>query len=99
MNIEKLSLAELTKLNERVAAAIPLARVRELSAARKELADLAASKGFALKELLDTAPKAKRASGALRKPSTKMRDAKGVIWAGKGRLPNGFDRASAVVVA
>ena len=77
MNIEKLTLVELKKLNDRIAAALPIARARELSTARKELADLAASKGFALKELL-AAPAPRRAKGE-RKPSTKMRDAKGIF--------------------
>lgn len=96
MNVEKLSLAELKALNDRVAAAIPVARAREMSAARKELADLAASKGFALKELL-AAPAPRRAKTP-RKPSTKMKDAKGVIWEGRGRMSKNFDKATAVPV-
>ena len=103
MNIEKLSLAELVKLNERVTAALPIARAREMSAARKELSDLVAAKGFTLTELIGTAPKGRRttvkASGSPRKSSTKMRDPKGVIWAGRGRMPKGFDKASAVAVS
>ena len=94
MNVEKLSLVELTALNEKVVAQIPIARKRELDAARKELADLAAAKGYSIRELLD-APKTRRGTGRARRPATKMRDAKGVIWAGRGRMPKGFDRASA----
>ncbi len=96
MNIEKLSLAELTKINERITAALPIARARELAAARKELADLAATKGFPLTELLGTTTKASRVRGPDRKPSVKMRDAKGLIWAGRGRVPKNFDKATAV---
>ena len=52
MNIDKLSLVELKKLHERVTAALPIARAREMTAARKDLADLVAAKGFTLTELI-----------------------------------------------
>lgn len=92
MNIEKMSLSELTALNARVEAAIPKVKARELEMARKEIADLAASKGYTLKELLGKTPrKAKTA-----KASSKFRDAKtGVIWAGRGRIPRNFDKSRA----
>lgn len=99
MNIEKLSLAELRKLNDRIVVALPIARAREMSAARKEMDDLVAAKGFTLAELIDTAPKGRRLTakpaGTTRKTPAKLRDSKGVIWAGRGRMPNGFDKASA----
>lgn len=100
MNVEKLSLNELTALHARIATALPIARARELAAVRKDMEALAAAKGFAISELIGTTttPKTKRASATARKPSIKMRDAKGVIWAGRGRTPTGFDRASAVAV-
>ena len=100
MNVEKLSLTELKALHARIATALPIVRARELAAVRQEMADLATSKGFAISELVGplTTTKTKRASATARKPSVKMRDAKGVIWAGRGRTPNGFDRASAVAV-
>jgi len=96
MNIEKMSLDELTKLHTRVTAAMPVARERELTAARKELTDLALAKGFSIPELIG-----KPAQRNRRKPVTvtKLRDEKsGVIWAGRGRLPKGFDRANSVPV-
>lgn len=100
MNIEKLSLAELKKLNDRIAVALPIARARAMSIARKELADLVAAKGFTLTELIGTAPKGRRSTakpaGTPRKAPAKLRDSKGVIWAGRGRMPKGFDKASAV---
>lgn len=100
MNVEKLSLIELNALHERIATAIPIARARELAAVRKDMEALAAAKGFAISELVGatTTTKTKRTGATARKPSTQMRDAKGVIWAGRGRTPNGFDRASAVAV-
>ena len=98
MNVEKLSLTELTALHARIATALPIARARELAAVRKDMEALAAAKGFAISELVGTSTTTKRASATARKPSTKMRDAKGVIWAGRGRTPTGFDRASAVAV-
>lgn len=92
MNIEKMSLSELTALNARVEAAIPKVKARELEMARKEIADLAASKGYSLKELIGkTTVKARPA---------KYRDTKsGVLWSGRGRMPRGFDRTQAVQVA
>ena len=98
MNVEKLSLTELTALHARIATALPIARARELAAVRKDMEALAAAKGFAISELVDTTTKTKRASATARKPATKMRDAKGVIWAGRGRTPTNFDRASAVAI-
>lgn len=100
MNVEKMSLTELTALHARIATALPIVRARELAAVRQEMADLATSKGFAISELVGplTTTKTNRASATARKPATKMRDAKGVIWAGRGRTPTGFDRASAVAV-
>tara|TARA_R110000822_G_scaffold21722_12_gene68752 strand:+ start:1569 stop:1874 length:306 start_codon:yes stop_codon:yes gene_type:complete len=98
MNVEKLSLTELKALHARIATALPIVRARELAAVRQEMADLATSKGFAISELVGPSTKTKRAGATARRPSVKMRDAKGVIWAGRGRTPNGFDRASAVAV-
>lgn len=95
MNIEKMSLAELTALNARVEAAIPKVKARELEMARKELADLAASKGYTLKELVGKTPRKAKATGS----TGKMRDPKGLIWAGRGRMPKGFDRTQAVQVS
>jgi len=101
MNVEKLSLIELKALHERIATAIPIARARELAAVRKEIADLATSRGYSFEELqveTKTKTKTKRTGATARTPSTQMRDAKGVIWAGRGRTPIGFDRSSAVAV-
>ena len=96
MNIDKLSLAELKALNERVSAMIPKVRARELEAARKELHDLAAAKGYSLKELTATARQPRMAM----KPAAKLRDAKsGVIWSGRGRMPKNFDRTRAEAMA
>lgn len=92
MNIEKMSLSELTALNARVEAAIPRVRARELETARKELTDLAAAKGYSLKELIGKTPRKAKAA----KASSKLRDAKtGVIWAGRGRIPRNFDKSRA----
>jgi len=97
MTVEKMSLIELKALHERIATAIPVVRARELAAVRKELADLATSRGYSFEEL-QVETKTKRTGATARKPSTQMRDAKGVIWAGRGRTPIGFDRSSAVAV-
>lgn len=97
MKIENLSYAELVQINERVTKAMPEARARELTAARKIVADIATEKGFALTELLGqsaTPAAAKRQRKA--RTSTKMRDGAGVIWAGRGRQPKNFDKTTAV---
>lgn len=96
MKIENLTLSELVKLNDRITAALPIVRARELEAARKEMRALAESKGFAISDLIGTAPKARSSRGPDRKPATKMRDAKGIVYVGRGRLPKGYDKASAV---
>lgn len=92
MNIDKLSLSELKALNDSVAAMIPKVRARELEAARKEIADLAAAKEYSVAELVGKPAKARRHY----KPSAKLRDIKsGVIWSGRGRMPKGFDKSRA----
>jgi len=105
MNIDKMTYAELTELNARVTKALPDARVRELEAIRKTVTDLVAARGFSVTDLLsarefgaliDTPIQATTKRPRKAKAATKMRDAKGVIWAGRGRQPKGFDKASAV---
>lgn len=97
MNIETMKLADLVKLNAKVEALIPVARARELEAARNEFAALAKAKGFTVKDLIGSKPK--RTYARRKAPTGQLRDAKGVIWAGRGRMPKGFDRKTATAVA
>tara|TARA_R110000868_G_scaffold362852_3_gene625107 strand:+ start:70 stop:357 length:288 start_codon:yes stop_codon:yes gene_type:complete len=90
MKVEKLSLVELTELNRRIEAAIPIARSREEGELRKQLSEMAAKSGFKLSDLFG-------ASATIRKPiAPKYRDRKtGVMWTGRGRPPRMFDKARA----
>ncbi len=98
MNIEKLSLPELKALAAKVDAQIPVARARELDAARKEIAALAEARGFTLRDIREM--QERLAPRRQRKASTQLRDMKnGLVWAGRGRMPKGFDRSRAEAVA
>ncbi len=97
MNIEKLSLPELKALAAKVDAQIPVARARELDAARKELTALAQARGFTLRDLREMHEP--RTQKRQRKASVQLRDPKGLVWAGRGRMPKGFDRSRAETIA
>tara|TARA_R110000868_G_scaffold279539_1_gene539608 strand:+ start:125 stop:412 length:288 start_codon:yes stop_codon:yes gene_type:complete len=94
MKVEKLSLVELTALNRRIEAAIPIARNRELGEVRKQLSEMAAKSGFKLSDLFGV-------NATIRKPvAPKYRDREtGVMWAGRGRPPRQFDRSRAETLA
>ena len=101
MNLDKFSLKDLTVLRAKVDAQLPLTRARDIDAAKAEMLALAAARGFALADLMgDRRPHAPaRKARKPRRPSTKLRDVKtGILWAGRGRPPKGFDRSRAVAV-
>lgn len=88
MDLNRMSLADLRSLNERVAAAITVARSRERDKLRAELAAMAASHGFRIADIFGASGK--------QIVAPKYRDRKtGVLWSGRGRCPRNFDRARA----
>lgn len=87
MDLNRMSLSDLMSLNERVEAAITVARSRERDKLKAELAAMAARHGFKLNDIF---------GGVKQVVSPKFRDRKtGVLWSGRGRCPRNFDRARA----
>ena len=100
-DVSGLTLAELKDLQGKVAAALVEARSREKRELREKFAAEAARHGLTLDEVMGSvfagAPKAARKP---RKPSVQYRDpVSGVIWRGRGRMPEKFDRARAVALS
>ena len=88
LNIEKMSLAELTELNAKVTAELPKAKAREASAARAEIEKILATRGFKFADVMTSAPTPRKTS---KSAAPKWKNpANGQTWAGRGRKPNGF---------
>jgi DNA-binding protein H-NS len=83
-NVDKLSYAELLKLQERIAAAIADKKAEDAQVTKQQLRDLAEKRGFNIDELFGKRG-AKRGSGA-----AKFRNPKdsSQTWTGRGRKPN-----------
>ena len=97
MKVEKLSLVELTELNRRIEAAIPIAKNREVGELRQQITEMAAKSGFKLADLFGTPTTNAGAKNPIRKfKSQKYRDREtSVVWVGRGRYPKQFDRSRA----
>ena len=94
LNLEPLSLADLSDLNKRVEAAIIVAREREKAALKAEMLALAAKRGISISEILGTGkPTATPRRGINVTPWKDKRT--GVQWAGRGRYPPNFDKSRA----
>ena len=92
VNLEVLSLADLTDLNERVKTAIVAATEREKAALKAEMQALAAKRGLSLSEILGDGKPGPRKVVNL----TPWKDKKtGVQWGGRGRYPAGFEKSRA----
>lgn len=92
VNLEVLSLADLTDLNKRVEVAIVAATEREKVALKAEMQALAARRGLSLSEILGSGKSSPRKVVNL----TPWRDKKtGATWAGRGRYPPNFDKSRA----
>ena len=92
MDLSRMSLAELRALNEKVEAAIPVARAKERDRLKAELSAMAARAGFRLNDILGTSSR--------HVVAPKYRDKKtGVYWSGRGRCPRNFDRSRAEALA
>ncbi|HEY6897479.1 MAG TPA: H-NS histone family protein [Rhodocyclaceae bacterium] len=86
MDLSKLSIAELKELQTRIPAEIQKRKSEEKQQVLKELADLAAAKGFSLDELMAK----KSAKTGSRKPAAvKYRHPSdsSLTWTGRGRKP------------
>lgn len=92
VNLEVLSLADLTDLNKRVEVAIVAATEREKAELKAEMQALAARRGLSLSEILGSGKSSPRKVVKL----TPWRDKKtGATWAGRGRYPPNFDKSRA----
>ena len=90
-DLARMSLVELTKLEQQIAVAKSAAQVRARNEVKEKIAQLAAKSGFKLSDLYGV--KAARSVGP------KWRDPKtGVLWSGRGRPPLNFDRSAAVAI-
>lgn len=90
-NLDKLTLADLTKLKASVDAAIPKARAKEMAEAKQEILALAAKRGLTIEDIVGAKP-AKVAK--VRKIAPKWIDSQtGVRWTGRGRMPRNFDKS------
>lgn len=95
LNLEPLSLADLSDLNKRVEAAIIVAREREKAALKAEMLALAAKRGISISEILGTGKPG--TAGPRRVINvTPWKDKKtGAVWPGRGRYPSDFDKSRA----
>lgn len=95
INLETLSLPELTSLRDQIAAELPRRVAQEKKNARAALELLAAERGFNLDELLGF-NKVQNGRGSPRGPvAPKYRDPlqPNVVWSGRGRRPIWFVEA------
>lgn len=90
-DLSRMSLVELTKLEQQVAVAKVAAQNRAKSEVKEKIAQLAARSGFKISELYGVK--------SVRSVGPKWRDPKtGVLWSGRGRPPVNFDRSTAVAI-
>lgn len=84
INLQLLSMDELKKLEKSVAKAITTFEERQKSEARSELESLAKKYGYALSDLVETAPQKTRrpAEAKYRHPQDSN-----LTWSGRGRKP------------
>lgn len=85
INLNKIPLPELIRIQEELPKAINKARKSEKKDLRKKIESLAAESGFTLEELLDKKkPQKKRAKV---KPKYENPDNTAITWTGRGRTP------------
>jgi DNA-binding protein H-NS len=85
VNLEKMSYAELLKLQERVEAAISEKRVADAASTKEQLRAMAEKAGFSLNDLFGK--RGRKGSGEVkyRNPANSSQ-----TWTGRGRKPNWF---------
>lgn len=88
MNIEKMTLSQLTEMLRKVESEIPKAKAREAAALREEMRKLVQDRGLSLQDMIETLAKS-----AQRTVPVKYRDPKNAAneWSGRGRAPRWFD--------
>lgn len=90
IELEKLTLPQLRKLADQVAAAIEQRQKTDRKAALRELKEIAKSRGFSLEELLAEKSGKSEVARQRRKPAkVKYRhpEQKELAWSGRGRKP------------
>lgn len=104
VDLDKMSLAQLTKLNERIERAMPAARTRTIAESRKDFEAVAERHGLSFATLVrgETPRRVHKKPG--KAPFTKLAPKwidreSGIKWVGRGRIPKGFDKARAVAIA
>lgn len=89
--LSKMTAKDLRLLREKVLHLIERKQAEARIALKQTMADLAAQAGYSLGEVIGAAPTRKiKAAARWRDPQT------GVLWSGRGRVPNNFDRTRAV---
>jgi len=92
MKLDKMKLAELEALKAKVEARILVARREEVARVKDEVNEKLKEHGLSLTDILT--PTGARKTRKTRKTNP-LRDKNGMIYAGIGRRPAGFDDASA----
>jgi DNA-binding protein H-NS len=87
-NLEKMSYAELSEMESRIARMKAEKQNSERAAVRQKLTDLAKQHGFDIHELLGKGRKGKGSVAA------KYRDSNGNTWTGRGRMPRWMTAAT-----
>jgi DNA-binding protein H-NS len=86
INVAKLTLKELTTLQQKLVSAISIARSRESAEVKQKISDLASEHGFSVNELFGARPtNGKKTVGAAKYANP---DDKSATWTGRGRKPN-----------
>ena len=91
MNIDKMSLAELTALNAKVADQMPKTEARERAAVRGEIEKLLEAKGLKLSDVLGSSGTVRRSTKGRPVPAKYQDPKTGKTWAARGRRPGWFD--------
>lgn len=92
MNLDKMTTKELRELRDRIDVTMDAAMKRARAELRERVEQMAREQGFSLDDVLGS--KAKR---TMKASATTWKDRRnGIVWAGRGRKPKGFDIAHAV---
>ena len=89
-NLEKMSIADLSQLEARIARMKLAKQNSERAAIRQKLIDLAKQHGFDIRELLGKGRKG-NGKGSV---AVKYRDSSGNTWTGRGRMPRWMTAAT-----
>jgi len=95
MDLKKMSRKELSKLRDKIDAALASLKKKELKSAREAAAKAAAAHGFSLDELTGTTERKKKKAGPKTKAPAKYKNPadETQTWTGKGRQPQWFKDA------